>query len=230
MGIKYKVNEQFFSTWSSRMSYILGYIYADGNLEDSVKIRGKYLRISSVDKETIIRIKKWLSSEHTIVEEKSNWKNGRKKYLLRIGNTTLYTSLLKLGLYPKKSLTIELPSIPPKYITDFVRGYFDGDGCVYPYFVKGKNGKICARKLSVIFTSGSKKFLEQLSTLLHTHLGLRCQKPLNNTRSFQLRYSTHDAMRFYQLLYKSTKKGDYLQRKRDKFEKFILIRNGPVAK
>ncbi len=230
MGIKYFVNEKFFSSWGKNMAYVLGYIYADGNLEYSPKIRGRYLRISSTDKNTIIKIKKWLSSKHTIVKSKSHWKNGKDQYLLRIGNSNLYESLMKLGLYPKKSLTIELPKIPKKYIMDFVRGYFDGDGCVYPYIVEGKNNKIYARKLSTIFTSGSKKFLLQLSILLNKEFGLNLIKISNNSRSYQLRYSTNDSIKYYKLLYKNCKKGDYLERKYKKFEKFISIRNGPVAK
>ena len=58
MGIKHKVNENFFKKWSSNMAYILGYIYADGNLENCDYIRARYIRIASVDKSSIERIKK----------------------------------------------------------------------------------------------------------------------------------------------------------------------------
>jgi hypothetical protein len=211
------------------MSYVLGYIYADGSLENSPKIRGLYVRVSSTDKETIERIKLWLSSDHTTREEISQWKNGKKRYLLRIGNQRLYGSLTKLGLYPRKSLTIEMPNIPKKYFLDFVRGYFDGDGCVYPYFVVNKNNIMYARKLCVIFTSGSREYLIQLSQLLHVHIGLRPLRPLRNTRSFQLRYSTNDSLEFFNALYKNSKKGDYLERKYDKFQKFLAIRATKMA-
>lgn len=40
----YDLNENFFETWSFDMAYILGYIYADGNMS-----KDKYrLRISSI--------------------------------------------------------------------------------------------------------------------------------------------------------------------------------------
>jgi hypothetical protein len=67
MGIKYFVNEKFFSSWGKNMAYVLGYIYADGNLEYSPKIRGRYLRISSTDKNTIIKIKKPLRKVRVFV-------------------------------------------------------------------------------------------------------------------------------------------------------------------
>lgn len=45
MGIKYKVNEDFFNEWSHKMAYILGCYYADGSLEDATYLRGKYIRM-----------------------------------------------------------------------------------------------------------------------------------------------------------------------------------------
>jgi len=67
MGIKYKVNENFFKEWSPIMAYVLGYWYADGSLEDASYLRGKYIRVTSIDKSTIEKIRDWLDSEHAIV-------------------------------------------------------------------------------------------------------------------------------------------------------------------
>ena len=53
MGIKYRVNENFFEKWSPLMAYVLGYIYADGNLDDSPYMRGKYIKITSTDLDSI---------------------------------------------------------------------------------------------------------------------------------------------------------------------------------
>jgi hypothetical protein len=49
MGIKYKVDSNFFKTWTPSMAYILGFITADGSLENAAYLRGKYLRICSSD-------------------------------------------------------------------------------------------------------------------------------------------------------------------------------------
>ena len=131
MGIKYQVNEDFFDTWTHEMAYVLGYWYADGSLEDASYIRGKYIRVSSVEKYSIKKIRHWMGSKHSIVGSKSTWPNGKTRYLLRIGSHKLYDALVKLGLYPNKSLTIQFPVLPKKYAHDFIRGYLDGDGCVY---------------------------------------------------------------------------------------------------
>lgn len=69
MGVKFAVNEKFFHMWSHRMAYVLGFIYADGSLEDAPYIRGKYLRISSTDLDRVECIRNAMASAHTIVTE-----------------------------------------------------------------------------------------------------------------------------------------------------------------
>lgn len=54
-----------------------------------------------------------------------------------------------LGAIKNKSLTLTFPSddiVPKKFKRDFIRGYFDGDGCIW-------NGK---RKKMVVKDSASK--------------------------------------------------------------------------
>ncbi len=55
MGIKYQINRYFFKVLSPEMAYVLGFITADGSLEDASYLRGKYLRICSSDKEILFR-------------------------------------------------------------------------------------------------------------------------------------------------------------------------------
>ena len=217
MGIKYRVNENFFDAWTPVMAYVLGYMYADGSLEDASYIRGKYIRVSSVEKYSILRIKRWLGSKHTIVEQKSAWKNGRTKYLLRIGSHKLYTKLVSFGLYPNKSLTIQFPEIPKNYLHHFVRGYLDGDGCVYFYRARGKTRKLITKKLSVIFTSGSRIFLEKLNAVLKTRIDLKQEKVYRGQRAYQLRYGTSDSVQLFSFLYRHVPRHLYFTRKTKPF-------------
>lgn len=48
------------------MAYVLGYLYADGSLEDASYLRGKYLRVTSSEEVNIQKIRKCLKSEHTV--------------------------------------------------------------------------------------------------------------------------------------------------------------------
>lgn len=197
------------------MAYVLGYFFADGSIEDWPYFRAKYIKAISTDEEQISLIKKELSSKHTIEIIKPTLSNHRTKYRIRIGNANLYESLLILGLTPKKSLTMLFPRIPIKFLEHFIRGYFDGDGCVYIERYKGK-----MKRLSIIFTSGSKEFLNEMCSKLHDLLGLMQTKVYNSRRSFQLRYSTHDALKIFKFIYRN-KGRYYLKRKYNIFTKAL---------
>lgn len=206
------------------MAYVLGYLYADGSLEDASYLRGKYVRVSSTDRQTIVKIKRWLGSAHTIVSQGPSNLRGKDRFLLRIGNQKLYTSLIKKGLYPNKSLTICLPKVPKDSLAHFVRGYFDGDGCVYLYTTKGKKVKWVIRKLSVIFTSGSFDFLHKLCNTLQRKLRLKQTKVYRGTRAYQLRYSTYDSVKLFEFMYKTYPSHTYLPRKLHTFSRFFKLR------
>lgn len=226
MGIKYKVNEDFFKKWTSEMAYVLGYLYADGSLEDASYLRGKYVRVSSVEKENIVRIKNWLESEHKIVETAPLIKNRKNKYLLRIGSHVLYDDLIKIGLRPNKSLTIKFPKISKKSLNHFVRGYFDGDGCVMIQKSRGKKGQLLVKKLNIVFTSGSKQFLEKLAQELKKKLLTNQGRVYNGHRSYMLSYSTGDSVRIFKFLYNNVDSGIFVKRKFDVFANYFRLKPG----
>jgi hypothetical protein len=228
MGIKYPVNEYYFRKWSPEMAYTLGYLYADGSMEDASYLRGKYIRVSSVEKKNIEKIRERLNSEHTIVEIKPISKNRQKRYLLRIGSHMLYNDLISLGLFPKKSLTVGFPNIRDKYLSNFVLGYFDGDGCVRICRARGKKKDWIIKKLSIVFTSGSENFLKKLAVQLQKKLATNQMNVYNGHRSFMLSYSTEDSMKIFEFLYGNTKKGVFLERKFDVFCEYLKLRPGRI--
>lgn len=204
------------------MAYVLGYWYADGSIYSSV--RGSYLNATSVDKEIIYKIKRWLDSGHTIREEKSIWPNRKTRFVLRIGNKNLYGALIKLGIYPSKSLTVKLPNIPTEFLSHFVRGYFDGDGCVYLEMARGITRDNIIKRLSVIFTSGSQDFLMELCKILGYKLKLKQKKVYKGHRSYQLRYFTADSIILFKFMYGNCHKDAYLTRKFNYFGEYFKLR------
>ena len=223
MGIKYKVNESFFERWSPTMAYVVGYIYADGHLIDSPYMRGKYLNISSVDKDSIDRIRKWLDSEHRIKEAVSHFKGSRICYILRIGSHKIYNDLFKLGLYPKKSLTIRFPKIPKKYLGHFIRGYFDGDGCIYFEKRKGKYGQTIITRIRTVFTSGSKVFIKEINDAL-IKAAITDGKIYSSKRSYQSVYNNKDSIKIFRLIYKNTGINSFFMRKFRIFKDYFELR------
>jgi intein-encoded DNA endonuclease-like protein len=128
MSILKKVNTSFFRTWSSEMAYILGFFATDGTMMQT-KRGGHYIEFHITDLQIIRQIKNALHSEHKISSKRQsvNWK---LIYKLQIGSKEMFNDLFTLGFTVRKSNTLRFPKIPFKYINDFVRGYFDGDGCV----------------------------------------------------------------------------------------------------
>lgn len=212
------------------MAYVLGYWFADGNLLDaSHYMRGKYVSVVSIDESTILKFKKLLSSEHRIIKVQPSYFGGRHSYLLRIGSHKLFDALTRRGLYPNKSLTIGFPIVPRKFLPDFVRGYFDGDGCVHIERSSGSKDQIIIKRLRTIFTSGGRKFLDGLISELEKS-GVVGGRVFASHRSFQLVYPTDSSVDIFRFMYQNAKHPLFLERKCDKYSEYFRLRPQRVDK
>lgn len=220
---KHSFNKDFFKSWTEKMAYVLGFIYADGAVEDVRKSsRTCYLAITSVDKSILVKIRRCMGASHPLYFRKIRklfFKKQNKTYTcrsahtLRIGSMEMYGDLINLGLTPRKSLDVEFPEIPNAYLSHFIRGYFDGDGCLYTSkFQLNRKGRV-----RVIFTSGSKRFLEKLNEKFRDFLGLSIKKLYPNSFAYQLVYSKEDALKVLDFMYKDTHDKLYLDRKYKKY-------------
>lgn len=152
---KYNINSKYFNTLDSENKlYILGLLYADGCLSNGcVK-----LILQEQDKELLESINKELNFNKPlsyIITPKATQNN---QYGIYINNRYIYSALLSIGLSSNKSLKITYPQfISPKYTRDFIRGYFDGDGCIYI----GKSKISCTLVGNYNFCSVVKNILEK---------------------------------------------------------------------
>lgn len=145
--IQTPINHNYFKTWTHNMAYILGIWYADGCIFTN-KGRGYYfsIKLNKKDKYLLQLILNDLNSLHNIYE------NNDGSVHITISSKTIYQDLIVLRGKENKSLSIILPNVPDEYMHDFIRGYFDGDGCVTYKKDKGYYSRyIC---------SGSKEFIE----------------------------------------------------------------------
>lgn len=211
------------------MSYILGFWFADGSVERSVSIRGHYIRVGSTEYDVVAYIKEQLSAQHNIHKA---IRTPRKTYhLLRIGDQQLYNDLTRLGVIERKSCIVTFPKVPKKYLPFFVRGYFDGDGCVY--LEKSENNS--TKRLTTIFTSGSLVFLDQLRSILADEIGTPEKKKISITKgsagtvAYQLRFSSRDSLKLYYFMYKSSIYTFSIKRKEKQFEAYLLEKGLEMA-
>ena len=209
------------------MAYVLGFIYADGAIEDcSESSRAYYILLSNNDYELLTDIMNVMSSDNRIETRKAHLSKIRGKeywsktsYRVRIGNKVIYDDLIDLGLCPRKSLVIELLAIPNQYFNCFLRGYFDGDGCIYVEKTKNK-------RVDIIFTSGSRIFLEQLSLKILDFFPTinSCITHSHRNGAFQLRYNWKNALMVADLMYKDISKVPYLKYKYNKYLEYLKNR------
>ncbi|MGC4375792.1 LAGLIDADG family homing endonuclease [Fictibacillus sp. Mic-4] len=117
----YSINVDFFKTWSPEMAYVLGFVLTDG------AINGNTFSIAQKDIDILQRINSAMQSNFPIKKRK----NGKSFiYALSISRKEMVDDLRRLGLTEKKSLTVEFPMVPDRYLNHFIRGVIDGDGWV----------------------------------------------------------------------------------------------------
>ncbi len=213
-------NENFFKKWFPEMAYVLGFFAADGNM-----IRNKrgahFIEFQITDKDLLIKIRGLLNSNHKIAVRKRA-KKYKIIYRLQIGSKIIYNNLLKLGLTPNKSKTIKLPEIPNKYFIHFLRGYFDGDGCVNICTYRKKNRNKLSTLINAGFTSGSKKILEDIKNKL-SKLNIIKGGTLYYSNGYRVWFSIKDSYCLYNFMYNNLKNNLFLMRKKKIFEKYFKI-------
>jgi len=145
-----KVNEDYFKKWSSNMIYILGFIFADGNIT-KVTHNGSSDKLgfgqNKKDIDILRKIKQELLAEQTLSV-------GKKYVHFSIYSQIIVDDLKKLGVSYRKSFRKsrgEIPNIPQKYIRDFIRGIVDGDGSVHFDKRDYPTLSICGRKELMTF-------------------------------------------------------------------------------
>lgn len=160
---KYSFNENAFDIMTAESAYWLGFIYADGTIDKKRPI----LRIILHKKDKIIleKFKQFLNATHPVLE----FSNQRETACFQIVSKKLIGRLNLLGVYPQKTKEIMFPYfLPEKYYSDFIRGYFDGDGSLS---TNGRN----SHQVKFGITSHP-EFLKQIQKILIKNCGLKKTK------------------------------------------------------
>ena len=157
---KHSFNEHFFDIIDTpTKAYWLGFIMADGcNTGDEITVE-----LSSKDAEQLYKLKKDLDATQNI---SYRLKKEHKMVLLRLASRYMCLKLSEIGCTPRKSFTLQYPKAVPVSLTkDFVRGYFDGDGCLH--IQKDKKNRIWS------IYSVSHDFILELFTRIAQETGIQ---------------------------------------------------------
>ena len=142
-----------------------------------------------------------------------------------ISNITITSSKTKrdlenLGIYSNKTMSVRYPDIPDNLQNHFMRGVFDGDGCISLRTDKRDN----KQRGQVNICSGSYDFIKEYYDKLVIFANLdgknkiRCPKGTYYVVDWG---GLSDVEKIYEFLYKDSKV--YLLRKKEIFDKVVYL-------
>jgi hypothetical protein len=166
------------------MAYILGLWFADGCIYGGEMFD---ITLHKKDKYVLKRIAEELKYEGNLYDYVN-----RQACRINFSCKVIYNDIIALGGVENKSLIVSFPKIPEKYLPDFIRGYFDGDGCI----MNLKNNR-----LNSAFTCGNKQFLIDLLKILKEKAGIIGGS--FDDASYSLRFGKRDTILLGNYIYKN---------------------------
>lgn len=210
---KYKCNHNYFEVIdTSEKAYWLGFIMADGCVYKGDS-KGSYRLQINLRKDDCYMIK----SFNEVIESNYKIKESAVENIpvvtLKINSTKMCADLMNLGVVPRKSLICRMPNISEVFYRDFIRGYFDGDGCITG---SGTRWKIC-------IAGGSCKMLEDFQAILISNeMSVAIYGSSFRNNVYSLESTKHETLqKFYDYMYKDAK--FYMPRKKEKYDKCISM-------
>jgi hypothetical protein len=209
---QYKVNHNFFKKWSHNMAYVLGLWFADGCIYNNIF----NISLQEKDRYLLEDILNAMQSNYRLRKTMNN-------YCFEITSPTIIKDIEKLGGCKRKSLIVKFPHIAKKYLPDFVRGYWDGDGTIHTHNKK--------RGISTYYisgcVSGSKKFIYGLNVVLKSNIpNIRPAIRMENRNGniyYRIEMGYNDTRRLRDFMYQNNPKLKML-RKYDLFQRAGKIR------
>ena len=218
-SLKFFCNERYFDIIDTQdKAYWLGYIYADGYITSNMKYFG--MSLSTKDEYVLYNLKEDLSATYDIKRYKvgnSGYKAGIEYSRLLICSPVLVDGLYKQGVVPKKTNILQPPNIEDKFVRHFIRGYFDGDGCI-----------TISNNISDVEILSTEAMLDFIQNTLYENNIIDRKYPYSKRKQQQIvsrfRFSkTQSLLNFFHYIYDDSNRK--LERKYNKFIEILKIKN-----
>ena len=120
---EYRVDETFFDEIDTEYkAYVLGMWFADGYNNE---VKGQ-ITLTLKDRDILGVIRTAMTVEIPIFQ------NCKGYYTLSVASRRMSSCLARLGCTQRKTMSLEFPNdLQQALIRHFIRGYFDGDGCIH---------------------------------------------------------------------------------------------------
>ncbi len=214
------VNHNYFSNIDHQnKAYWLGWIWSDGNI-----CTDKYSKIISLglnykDLKIIENFKQDLQSSHKIIEGKYIYDKYKLRHVatIKLASKQIFDDLLKYGITPRKTYDNTAPkNIPEQYLSHFIRGLFDGDGCITRYSKIPSNINV---SISSTYTTCN-WLLQTIKAVLDVGGGIYQHKHSPVSWEWKLQ-GRNGVIKFYQYIYHEAER--FLERKYNKFKELGLL-------
>ena len=157
---KYDFNEDYFEFIDTEdKAYFLGFILADGCVSKS----SNCFKIIQKEPDILYKFKECINFNGPIFKSKY-----RSTHEISMSSMKTIKDLSSHGIYPAKTYIVKYPNIPDQLINHFMRGVFDGDGCISLRIDKRDNSK----RGQVNICSGSFDFITEYYNKLLTYCDL----------------------------------------------------------
>jgi hypothetical protein len=210
--VKYNFDEDYFESIDTEdKAYFLGFIVADG----SVSSISNVIQITQKETDILYEFKKYTNSEGNVFTSKS-----RNISSFGLSSAKTKSDLEKLGIHSNKTMVVKYPNIPDNLHNHFMRGVFDGDGCISIHHDKRDNSD----RGQVNICSGSYDFIKEYYDKLVEFANLsgknkiRCPKGTYYVIDWG---GLTDVENIYYFLYKDA--NVFLKRKKETFDKVVSI-------
>lgn len=181
------------TVWTPELAYAIGLIASDGNLSSD----GRHIIFTSKDIEQTKTFANCLGIKNKIGFKSSGYGRDKIYSVIQFGDINFYRWLQSIGLSPKKSKTLGSLIIPDHLFFDFLRGLFDGDGCIYSYWDKRWHSSFM---FYLSFASASDEFLVWLKLKLTIFLNIK-GRITEGTRAKNLIFAKRDSLKIIDKMY-----------------------------
>lgn len=213
---KWKINSLAFNKINNEeKSYFLGFMYADGTvIKECNEVR---LRLQEKDKEMVEKFRIFLGHEKPLVCRNPTKGQVQSQWEVSFNDHQIHSDLIRLGCWPHKTKYLLFPTeqqVPKNLIHHFIRGYFDGDGCMHQFSKKESQWNI-----SICVT---KEFGERLQEIIKNETKCSVRLSKHKTANIYILYVSGAINCFLFANYMYNNSTIFLQRKNDIFKKLKI--------
>lgn len=204
---RFHYNIKFFSKYDPISAYWAGFIAADGYIRKNRATL--HIKLKKSDYPHLLKF--CIAIGYNAIPKIA--KNGEYCYIDISGKWFIDDLKVKYKIAPNKTKNVNISeNIPIKYLPHFIRGYFDGDGCIS-----------WSTTSYISFVSASVRMLNQISCLFKNLLRIKLKSkndtpPIMNHSSIS--YSGKNAGIILKWMYKDSDDAIRLNRKHERYLKY----------